>query len=165
VQKIPSAKYLLFILTFISLDLLPININSYANTIDKSATNNSAFSVLNDGLYKQDSNDVLIVKQQINIGDTESLIAAKIRLLKINTGISTEYDITKDDPFEYIQDTYITLHDCKKEKDAVLNPLHMALISIKNDDDMIFNGWIFTNNPSVSLPNINKTLLYLIECQ
>lgn len=125
----------------------------------------SPFSVLNKDLYTTDDKDLLVVKQPINLGDMEVFNTAEIRLLEYNTGMSTNYTIKKNENWKYNDELHITLHNCWKAKEESFNAVDMALISVTNNENTIFKGWVFSKNSALSLPKIENHFLHLTACK
>ncbi|WP_323732620.1 DUF2155 domain-containing protein [Candidatus Bandiella euplotis] len=95
----------------------------------------------------------------------EELNNAVIRLLNHGTGISIERKIKIGADYQHLDGFSISLNKCKKEMGSGLNPVSMASISVKNKGEVVFDGWIYSKNSSISLPKIDDYFIYLTECQ
>ncbi len=157
VQKIQSVKLTPYII-LVFLWSLAITAKATDQQIE------SPFNVLEEDIYTSNNNEIDIVKQPIIEGVPEQCDSAKIRFLDYNTGISTYTTITINEKYDFNEETIISLRECKKDPKDILNPLNFAFISIKNADQLIFEGWIFSKNTSVSLPKINDKYVYLNNC-
>ena len=162
-QKIPLVKLAFFIFA-INFNLLFAN-DSTITVDNNTEIASSPFNVLKEDLYSSNGKSLLIIKQHINSEDTKELSTAKIRLLEYSTGVSTEHIVKKEENWQYNDGMYIVLHNCLISKEGELNPVNMALISITNEEETIFKGWIFSKNPALSLPKIEDYFVYLTECQ
>jgi hypothetical protein len=159
VQKIQSVKLapyiiLAFLWSFITT----------ANAADQQEEVESPFSVLEEDIYTSNNNDIDIVKQPIVEEEPEQCDSAKIRFLDYNTGISTYTTIEINAQYDFNEKITISLAECKKDPKDILNPLNFAFITIKNSDQLIFEGWIFSKNTSVSLPKVDDKYIYLSNC-
>ena len=105
-----------------------------------------------------------IVKQPLIEGSLENYNIAKIRLLDYNTGSNTYISIPIKKTVHYKRTICITLKQCKKESKTILNPLNIALVSVKKGNKIIYEGWLFSQNTAFSLPKINNKFIYLISC-
>ena len=159
VQKIQSVKLAPYII-LVFLCSLVIN----AQAADQQETVDSPFSVLEEDIYTSNNNEMDIVKQPIIDWQPEQCDSAKIRFLDYNTGISTYTTIAINEQYDFNEKTTISLGECKKDPKDILNPLNFAFITIKNADQLIFEGWIFSKNTSVSLPKIDDKYIYLSNC-
>lgn len=159
VQKIQSVKLTSYI---ISIFLWSLAITAKAT--DQHEEIESPFSVLEEDIYTSNNNEIDIVKQPIIEGEPKQCDSAKIRFLDYNSGISTYTTIAINEKYDFNEEVIISLRECKKDPKDILNPLNFAFITIKNTDQLIFEGWIFSKNTSVSLPKINDKYVYLSSC-
>ena len=159
VQKIQSAKLTHYIILVFLWSLVIT-----AKAADQQEEIESPFSVLEEDIYTSNNNEIDIVKQPIIEGEPEHCDSAKIRFLDYNTGISTYTTIAINEKYDFNEEIIISLRECKKDPKDILNPLNFAFISIKNADQLIFEGWIFSKNTSVSLPKIDDKYVYLNNC-
>jgi hypothetical protein len=124
----------------------------------------SPFSILKDMHNLNNEDDLVIIKQAINPHEMAVFSNATVRLLQYSTGISANYTIKKGEDHKCNDNISITLRECKREQDNVLHPVNMALISISNNQNIVFEGWIFARNSSLSSPKIDDYFVYLEEC-
>lgn len=162
-QKTQLVKYIIIIFTHF---VLIFNFNQYINAfeeIDDESTK-SPFSVLDDDVYKFNNSDLDITKQSIIQGELKYFNLAKIRILDYNTGHSSNKELKLEENLELTDGSFINLKECKKDIKDILNPISMALISVANDNEITYEGWIFSKNTSVSLPKIDDKFIYLTSC-
>ncbi len=163
VQKTQLVKYTIII--FIYLTFI-FNCNQYISAFDEIENENteSAFSVLDEDIYKSTNSDLDITKQSIIQGELESFNLAKIRILDYNTGHSSNKELKLEENLELTEGSFINLKECKKDIKYTLNPVSMAFISVTNHGQIIYEGWIFSKNTSIALPKIDDGLIYLTGC-
>ena len=159
VQKIQSVKLIPYIILVFLLSLVIT-----AKAADQQEEIESPFSVLEEDIYTSNNNEIDIVKQPIIEGQPEQCDSAKIRFLDYNSGISTYTTIAINEKYDFNEEVIISLRECKKDPKDILNPLNFAFITIKNTDQLVFEGWIFSKNTSVSLPKIDDKYVYLSNC-
>jgi hypothetical protein len=135
-----------------------------AQAADQQKEVESPFNVLEEDIYTSNNNEIDIVKQPIMEEKPEQCDSAKIRFLDYNTGISTYTTIAINEKYDFNEKITISLAECKKDPKDILNPLNFAFITIKNADQLIFEGWIFSKNTSVSLPKVDDKYVYLSSC-
>ena len=123
----------------------------------------SPFSVLDEDVYELNTN-LDITKQSIIQGELQSFNLAKIRILDYNTGDSLDKEIKIEEKLQLVDQVFINLKECKKDSKDILNPVSMAFITIIKDDELKFEGWIFSNNTSISLPKVDDKFVYLTSC-
>lgn len=104
------------------------------------------------------------IRQSIIKGELQSCSTAKIRLLDYNTGVNTYIDVNTKDNYVMDEDVIISVQKCQKDSVSTLNALSSAFILIKDSQHIIFEGWIFSKNTSISLPIVNKKYVYLNYC-
>lgn len=158
-QKIQSAK---IIICLVLIFLYSYSITVKATTLQEEKA--SPFSVLEEDLYISNSNEIDIIKQPIIQGELKRCHSAKLRLLDYYTGISTYVTIAIGTEYKLSTESVISLQECKKDSKDILNPLNFAFISIRDSNKLIFKGWIFSKNTSISLPKVNDKYIYLNNC-
>ena len=157
-QKIQSVRVIFYI-------VLVFQFSSKAvEAADQQEKVNSPFSVLEEDIYKSNNSEIDIINQPIIKGESEQCDSAKIRLLNYNTGKNSHVTIVVNEEYKFNEETIIALRECKKDSKDILNPLNFAFVEIKNADKVLFEGWIFSKNTSVSLPKIDDRYLYLSNC-
>ena len=138
-------------------------VNSHADkTIYDLQSATSIITRKNKFYYKYDTN---IVKQSIIQGNLISYRVAKIRLLDYNLGVNFYLKLFINEEFRYNNDIVIILQKCKKDSQNILNPLNMALIFIKRNNQLFYNDWIFSQNSAFALPKIDNKFIYLTSCE
>ena len=85
-------------------------------------------------------------------------------MLNYNAGKNSYITIAVNEEYKFNEETIIALRECKKDSKDILNPLSFAFIEIKNADKVLFVGWIFSKNTSISLPKIDDQYVYLSNC-
>lgn len=164
-QKTLLAKFLILI-SFLVLGIALLSAPCFANESNSNeGVSSSPFNILGNDTQKSDEEDLLIVKQPINRGDMDVFNDAKIRLLHYGTGVSTECLIKRGKANKCADNIYVSLRECKKDKEHTFNPVSMASISIKNNKNIVFEGWLFSQNSSVSSPKVEDYFFYLSECK
>ena len=97
--------------------------------------------------------------QELSQANTLNLILLKYNIGKIN---HVSVKLNEEAIFENLK---IEVEHCLRESDKVLNPVNMAYIKIKNDNDtLVFNGWIFSKSSAISLPNSDGYFFFLENC-
>ena len=124
----------------------------------------SPFSILKSNARESVNDSIKIVRQSIIEGHLQKYYFANIRFLDINTGISTYNILTVNKEHKVNKDFTIVLHVCKKDSEDILAPLNLALISIKKNNKIFLEGWIFSQHTSLFLPKIDDHYIYLDSC-
>ena len=138
-------------------------INSHANkTIYDLQSATSIITRKNEFYYEYDAN---IVKQSIIRSNLISCRVAKIRLLDYNLGINFYIKLFINEEFRYNNNIVIILQKCKKDSQNIFNPLNMALIFIKRNNQLLYKDWIFSQNSALALPKIDNKFIYLTSCE
>lgn len=157
-QKIQSVKVVFCIVLVFLFSSTAIEATDQQEKLD------SPFSVLEEDIYKSNNGEIDIINQPIIEGKLERCDSAKIRLLNYNTGKNSYVTIVVNEEYKFNEETIIALRECKKDSKDILNPLNFAFIEIKNADTVLFGGWIFSKNTSISLPKIDDQYVYLSNC-
>ena len=157
-QKIQSVRVLFCIVLVFLFSLIAVAAADQQEKFD------SPFSALEEDIYKSNNSEIDIINQPIIEGKLERCDSAKIRLLNYNTGKNSYVTIVVNKEYKFNDETIIALRECKKDSKDILNPLNFAFIEIKNTDKILFEGWIFSKNTSISLPKIDDQYVYLSNC-
>jgi len=142
---------------------------AYTNVYTKELCEDSCFKIDNSRpCNREDKKDHDVnkdlIKQPLMDSKLESLNAAKIRILDSSSGRSKSITLSLNKNFE-LGRTKIALKDCKKNVQNIFNTLSMALIKIEREDGSTISRWIFSRNPSVSLPMAENNFIYLDQCE
>ena len=96
---------------------------------------------------------------QIKLKEVKTTI---IKIVQYNTGEYSEV-IVKKNASSIVKKTSMTLRCCMHEQGKLLYPLHIAHIYIVRNTKVVFQGWIFSQLPSIILPNHSGYFFYLSE--
>ena len=103
--------------------------------------------------------------QSILYGNIKCVKKVKINVLNYKTGEVNKKKIKLKKNIKIDRDVYIKINKCCKDNNNKFNPTKIALINITKSKKKIFQGWIFSYNTSITVPQINEKLIYLEKCE